>query len=228
MKRILIVDDEEKIRRVIREYAEAYGFTVSEAKDGIEAIDIVKNQNFDIIVMDIMMPKMDGFSACKEIRDIKDIPVLMLSARGEEYDKLLGFNLGIDDYVVKPFSPKELMARVNAIIKRNNHEFSEEVYTIDGLTINRTAREVRIDGEKIPMTPKEYELLFYMIKNKNIALSRDKILNNVWGIDFFGEERTVDTHIKMLRNSLGKYRDYIVTVRGMGYKFEVQEDGKEN
>jgi len=228
MKRILIVDDEEKIRRVIREYAEAYGFTVSEAKDGIEAIDIVKNQNFDIIVMDIMMPKMDGFSACKEIRDIKDIPVLMLSARGEEYDKLLGFNLGIDDYVVKPFSPKELMARVNAIIKRNNHEFSEEVYTIDGLTINRTAREVRIDGEKIPMTPKEYELLFYMIKNKNIALSRDKILNNVWGIDFFGEERTVDTHIKMLRNSLGKYRDYIVTVRGMGYKFEVQDDGKEN
>ena len=228
MKRILIVDDEEKIRRVIREYAEAYGFTVSEAKDGIEAIDIVKKQNFDIIIMDIMMPKMDGFSVCKEIREIKDIPVLMLSARGEEYDKLLGFNLGVDDYVVKPFSPKELMARVNAIIKRNNREPSEEVYTIDGLTINRTAREVIIDGEKVPMTPKEYELLFYMIKNKNIALSRDKILNNVWGIDFFGEERTVDTHIKMLRNSLGKYRDYIVTVRGMGYKFEVQEDGKEN
>lgn len=228
MKRILIVDDEEKIRRVIREYAEAYGFTVSEAKDGIEAIDIVKKQNLDIIIMDIMMPKMDGFSACKEIREIKDIPVLMLSARGEEYDKLLGFNLGIDDYVVKPFSPKELMARVNAIIKRNNREPSEEIFTIDGLTINRTAREVTIEGEKIPMTPKEYELLFYMIKNKNIALSRDKILNNVWGIDFFGEERTVDTHIKMLRNSLGRYREYIVTVRGMGYKFEVQEDGKEN
>jgi len=228
MKRILIVDDEEKIRRVIREYAETYGFTVAEAKDGIEAIDIVKNQNFDIIIMDIMMPKLDGFSACKEIREIKDIPVLMLSARGEEYDKLLGFNLGIDDYVVKPFSPKELMARINAIIKRNNRESLEEVYTVDGLTINRTAREVIIDGEKVPMTPKEYELLFYMIKNKNIALSRDKILNNVWGIDFFGEERTVDTHIKMLRNSLGKYRDYIVTVRGMGYKFEVQEDGKEN
>lgn len=228
MKRILVVDDEEKIRRVIREYAEAYGFNVSEAKDGIEAIDIVKKQSFDIIIMDIMMPKMDGFSACKEIREIKDIPILMLSARGEEYDKLLGFNLGIDDYVVKPFSPKELMARVNAIIKRNNHEISEEIYKIDGLTINRTAREVILDGEKIPMTPKEYELLFYMIKNKNIALSRDKILNNVWGIDFFGEERTVDTHIKMLRNSLGKYRDYIVTVRGMGYKFEVQEDGREN
>lgn len=228
MKRILIVDDEEKIRRVIREYAQAYDFTVSEAKDGIEAIDTVKKHNFDIIIMDIMMPKMDGFSACKEIREIKDIPIIMLSARGEEYDKLLGFNLGVDDYVVKPFSPKELMARVNAIIKRNNREVSEEIYIIDGLTVNRTAREVIIDGEKVSMTPKEYELLFYMIKNKNIALSRDKILNNVWGIDFFGEERTVDTHIKMLRNSLGKYRDYIVTVRGMGYKFEVQENGKEN
>jgi len=228
MKRILIVDDEEKIRRVIREYAEAYGFTVSEANDGIDAVDMVKNHFFDIIIMDIMMPKMDGFSACKEIKQMKDIPVIMLSARGEEYDKLLGFNLGIDDYVVKPFSPKELMARVNAIIKRNNREPSEEIYTIDGLTINKTAREVIIEGEKVQMTPKEYELLFYMIKNKNIALSRDKILNNVWGIDFFGEERTVDTHIKMLRNSLGKYRNYIVTVRGMGYKFEVQDDGKEN
>ncbi len=222
--RILVVDDEVNIRNVIREYAEFEGYEIDEAGDGMEAISKVKNSDYDIIVMDVMMPKLDGFSSIKEIKKIKDIPVIMLSARGEEYDKLFGFEIGVDDYVVKPFSPKELMARINAIITRvkasSSASSKQEKYIFEGLEIDMLGRNVYVDGVKKDLTPKEYELLQYFILNKNIALSREKILNEVWGYDFFGEDRTVDTHVKMLRNNLGKYRDKIVTVRGMGYKFE--------
>lgn len=221
MPRILIVDDEDKIREVVREYAEFSGFSVVEAIDGMDAIEKVKAQDFDVIVMDIMMPRLDGFSACKEIKKIKNVPVIMLSARGEEYDKLFGFELGIDDYVVKPFSPKELIARIRVAIKRGSSSMaSADIFAYEGLEINFTAREVLIDGNKVSLTPKEYDLLFYLVKNINIALSREKLLEEVWGYDFYGDDRTVDTHIKMLRNSLGEYRNLIVTLRGMGYKFE--------
>ena len=226
MYRILVVDDEENIREVIKEYAEFEGHQVSEACDGMQAIEMVKNNDYDIIIMDVMMPRLDGYSACKEIRKIKQIPVLMLSARGEEYDKLFGFEIGIDDYVVKPFSPKEVMARVNAIVKRNQGAKqapaapAPETVKFGGREINFTSRDVYIDGVKANLTPKEYDLLFYLVRNKNIALTRNKLLEEVWGYDFFGDDRTIDTHIKMLRNNLGPYRNYIVTLRGMGYKFE--------
>ena len=222
MYKILVVDDEVNIRRVVREYAEFEGYEVAEAENGMEAVEMVKSEDFDLIVMDIMMPKLDGFSTCKEIKKYKTIPVIMLSARGEEYDKLFGFELGIDDYVVKPFSPKELMARIKALLKRNNVSESTvpEKLVFEGLEIDIAGREVYVDGEKASMTPKEYDLLFYLVKNKNLALTRDKLLEEVWGYDFFGDDRTVDTHIKMLRNSLGQYRKFIVTLRGMGYKFE--------
>ena len=221
MPKILVVDDEERIRDIIREYAEFNDFQVTEAADGMEAVECVRKNDFDIIVMDIMMPRLDGYSACKEIKKIKDIPTIMLSARGEEYDKLFGFEMGVDDYVVKPFSPKELMARINAVLNRaKSARKLEDVITYKGLVINFTAREVTIDGEKVQMTPKEYDLLFYLVRNMNIALSREKLLEEVWGFDFYGDDRTVDTHIKMLRNSLGPYRNLIVTLRGMGYKFE--------
>ena len=221
--RVLVVDDEEKIRNVIKEYAEFEGYEIDEASDGMEAIAKCKAGNYDIIIMDVMMPKLDGFSSIKEIKKIKNIPVIMLSARGEEYDKLFGFEIGVDDYVVKPFSPKELMARINAVLTRSksgNNNAPQEKYVLDGLEIDMLGRNVYVDGVKKDLTPKEYELLQYFVLNKNIALSREKILNEVWGYDFFGEDRTVDTHVKMLRNNLGKYRDKIVTVRGMGYKFE--------
>ena len=222
MYKLLIVDDEQKIREVIREYAEFNGYEVAEAENGMEAIGLCKLNDYDLIIMDIMMPKLDGFSACKEIRKIKDIPVIMLSARGEEYDKLFGFELGIDDYIVKPFSPKELMARINVALSRRNPTAAGnlEVLKFEGLEINIPARSVTVDGAKADLTPKEYELLFYLVLNKNIALSRDKLLSDVWGYDFFGDDRTIDTHIKNLRNNLGNYRDYIVTLRGVGYKFE--------
>ena len=221
MAKILVVDDEIKIREIIKEYAEFEGYEVAQAEDGMQAVEMVKNQDFDIIIMDVMMPKLDGYSACKEIRKIKQIPVIMLSARGEEYDKLFGFEIGVDDYVVKPFSPKELMARIRAVLNRASaSQRTEDVIRYEGLEINFTAREVKIDGKKVSMTPKEYDLLFYLVKNMNIALSREKLLEEVWGFDFYGDDRTVDTHIKMLRNSLGKYRNLIVTLRGMGYKFE--------
>ena len=222
MYKILVVDDEVNIRRVVREYAEFEGYEVAEAENGMEAVEMVKSEDFDLIVMDIMMPKLDGFSTCKEIKKYKTIPVIMLSARGEEYDKLFGFELGIDDYVVKPFSPKELMARIKAVLKRNNVSESTvpEKLVFEGLEIDIAGREVYVDGEKASMTPKEYDLLFYLVKNKNLALTRDKLLEEVWGYDFFGDDRTVDTHIKMLRNSLGQYGKFIVTLRGMGYKFE--------
>lgn len=220
MAKLLIVDDEAKIRTVVREYAEFEGYEVEEAEDGMEAVEKARSTDFDIIVMDIMMPKLDGFSACKEIRKTKQTPVIMLSARGEEYDKLFGFELGIDDYVVKPFSPKELLARIRAVLSRTSAKKTEDIVTYKGLEINMTAREVTIDGKRVQMTPKEYELLFYLVKNMNIALSREKLLEEVWGFDFYGDDRTVDTHIKMLRNSLGEYRNLIITLRGMGYKFE--------
>ncbi len=222
MYKILVVDDEENIREVLKEYAEFEGHEVDEAADGMAAVEMAKNKDYDIIIMDIMMPRLDGYSACKEIRKIKQTPMLMLSARGEEYDKLFGFELGIDDYVVKPFSPKEVMARVNAIVKRNSQPAApaSEIERFEGLEINFTSRDVLIDGEKANLTPKEYDLLFYLVRNKNIALTRNKLLEEVWGYDFFGDDRTIDTHIKMLRNNLGVYRKFIVTLRGLGYKFE--------
>ena len=224
MSKILICDDEKNIRNVVREYAEFEGYTVFEAEDGMSAVDLCRRETFDLIVMDVMMPRLDGFSACKEINKIKPTPVIMLSARGEEYDKLFGFEIGAVDYVVKPFSPKELMARIKIAINRSilsTAEIKIEKYVFEGLEVNITGREVIVDGEKIALTPKEYDRLFYLVENRNIALSREKLLENVWGFDFFGDDRTVDTHIKMLRNSLGEYRKFIVTLRGMGYKFEV-------
>lgn len=222
MAKILIVDDEAKIREVIREYSEFNGYEVSEAGDGMEAVGLCKLNDYDLIIMDIMMPKLDGYTACKEIKKIQDVPVIMLSARGEEYDKLFGFELGIDDYVVKPFSPKELMARVAAVLARSRSKTSEDtgILKFDGLEINIPSRVVSIDGKKVELTPKEYELLFYLAENKNIALSREKLLSEIWGYDFFGDDRTIDTHIKNLRNNLGPYRNFIVTLRGVGYKFE--------
>ena len=224
MKRLLIVDDEDKIREVIKEYAEFSGYVAEEAADGMSAIGMVKLNDYDLIIMDVMMPKLDGFSAVKEIQKIKSIPVIMLSARGEEYDKLFGFELGIDDYVVKPFSPKELMARVNAVLNRvdASDKSSQTIEKFDGLEVNFAARTISVDGKRIELTPKEYDLLFYMIQNKNIALSRDRLLSDIWGYDFFGDDRTIDTHVKNLRNSLGPYRKFIVTLRGVGYKFEYE------
>ena len=223
MAKILIVDDEAKIREVIREYAESNHYETGEAEDGMQAVNMCLNDHYDLVIMDIMMPKLDGYSACKEIRKDKDIPIIMLSARGEEYDKLFGFELGIDDYVVKPFSPKELMARVAAVLARRkaseNQAPSAELVS-GGLVVNKNSRTVTIDGKRIDVTLKEYELLVYLMENKNIALSRDKLLQDIWGYDFFGDDRTIDTHIKNLRGRLGDYRDKIATVRGIGYKFE--------
>lgn len=220
--KVLIVDDEEMIRNVLREYAEFEGMQAFEACDGMEAIKKCREQDFDIILMDIMMPRLDGFSAVKEIKKFKAIPVIMLSARGEEYDKLFGFEMGIDDYVTKPFSPKEVMARIHAVTKR--HQTSESLgdeFHFEGLTVDMAGRNVYVDGQKVELTPKEYEILFYFVKNRGIALSREKLLTDVWGFDFYGDDRTVDTHIKMLRSNLKQYRKFIVTLRGLGYKFEV-------
>ena len=220
--KILIIDDEINIRNVVKEYAEHEGFKADEAGDGMEAVAMAKAQDYDLIIMDVMMPRLDGFSACKEIRKTKDTPIIILSARDDEYDQQHGFDLGIDDYVTKPFSPPLLMARVKAVVSRRNSSRTNvtEPMTFEGLEINMSGREVYVDGKRANMTPKEYDLLFYLVKNRNIALTRDKLLEEVWGYDFFGDDRTVDTHIKMLRNSLGEYRKFIVTLRGMGYKFE--------
>ncbi len=220
MTKILIVDDEENIREVVHEYADLNGYDADEAADGSEAIEKVKNTHYDCIILDVMMPKLDGFSACREIRKIDDAPIIMLSARTEEYDKLFGFELGVDDYVVKPFSPKELMARIKVVLERGKKHTGQDVLKIDGLVIDVPGRSVTVDGEKVPLTPKEIDLLLYLAQNPNVALSRQKLLEEVWNYDYFGDDRTVDTHIKMLRRNLGKYRDHIVTVRGMGYKFE--------
>lgn len=225
MSKILVVDDEFRIRQIIKKYAEFEGFTVKEAVDGMQAIEVCREEEFDLIIMDVMMPELDGFSACREIRKFSQTPIIMLSARGEEYDKIHGFELGSDDYVVKPFSPKELMMRVNAVIKRSTlaaqqEEAKKDVFTYEGLVVDFTARIVTINGKRIDMTPKEYELFFFMVKNKGIALKRELLISEVWGYDFFGDERTLDTHIKLLRKSLGKYSKCIVTLRGVGYRFE--------
>lgn len=221
--KVLIVDDEDMIRNVLKEYVEFEGNEAFEAADGMEAVRMCRDNDYDVILMDVMMPRLDGFSAVKEIRKSKDIPVIMLSARGEEYDKLFGFEIGVDDYVTKPFSPKEVMARINAVTKRRagKDEPKNDIYKFEGLTIDMAGRNVYVDGKKAELTPKEYEILFYFVKNKGIALTREKLLMDVWGFDFYGDDRTVDTHIKMLRSNLKQYRKFIVTLRGLGYKFEV-------
>ncbi len=219
--KILVCDDEKLIREVIKEYLQLEGYEVMEAEDGKIALELSKNQDFDLIIMDIMMPKLDGYQTVKELKKEKDIPVLMLSARAEEFDKLLGFELGIDDYVTKPFSPKELVARIKAITKRSDK--STNTYQFGTLLLNDTAHEVTIDSKPVNLTPKEYELLKYFMDNKNIALSREQLLTNIWGYDFYGDDRTVDTHVKTLRNNLGKYRNCITTIRKIGYKFEFKE-----
>ena len=228
MYNILVVDDEARIRSIIKKYAEFEGHKVYEAADGMEAVHLCRSNDFDMVIMDIMMPELDGFSACREIRKNSQIPIIMLSARSEEYDKINGFELGIDDYVTKPFSPKELMLRIEAVMKRvkspvvqtNKKENVIVSFDNGGLKADITARIVYIDDSRIDMSPKEYDMLFYMIENKNIALSREKLISDVWGYDFFGDIRTLDTHIKLLRKSLGRYARMIVTLRGVGYRFE--------
>ena len=224
MYSILVVDDEEKIRTVIRKYGEFEGYKITEVGNGIEAINICEKQDFDLIILDIMMPELDGFTTCKKIREKKDIPIIMLSARGEEYDKIHGFEIGIDDYVVKPFSPRELMLRAKVVIGRHNKkpEINEknDVFDLEGLHVDFTGRIVTIDGKQVDMTPKEYDLLFYLVSNRGVALTREKLINDVWGYDYYGDDRTLDTHIKLLRSALGKYRKYLVTLRGVGYRFE--------
>lgn len=224
MYHILVVDDEQMIRELIKKYAVFEGHEVTEAANGMEAVLLCRQKSFDMIIMDVMMPELDGFSACKEIRKFSSTPVLMLSARGEEYDRIHGFELGIDDYVVKPFSPKELMMRVDAIMKRSgkNEPENKDVFQYQSLRVDFSARIVTIDGKRLDLTPKEYDLLFYMIKNRNIALFRENLITEVWGYDFDGDERTLDTHIKLLRKSLGEYSGLIVTLRGVGYRFEAK------
>ena len=219
--KLLIVDDEDKIKNVLKEYASFEGYETDTANDGFEAIKKVKDNDYDLIIMDVMMPGLDGFSAVKEIKKNKDIPVLMLSARSEEYDKLHGFEIGIDDYVTKPFSPKEVMLRVNAITRRTKKKTN--ILKYGGLEVDMPGRNVYVDGKRMELTPREYELLFYLINNEGIVVTREQLLSQVWGYDYFGDDRTVDTHIKMLRNNLGPYRDLIVTARGLGYKFETQK-----
>ena len=225
MSKILVVDDEFRIREIIKKYAVFEGYEVSEAVDGMSAIEICNRESFDIIIMDVMMPELDGFSACREIRKTCNTPIIMLSARGEEYDKIHGFELGIDDYVVKPFSPKELMMRITAVLKRSKNISVEnkDIFNFDNLVVDFTARIVTVDGKRFEMTPKEYDLFFYMVRNKGIALTREKLISEVWGYDFFGDDRTLDTHIKLLRKSLGEYSRCIVTLRGVGYRFETLE-----
>ena len=221
--KILIVDDEEMIREVLKKYVEFEGNESMEAEDGMEAVRLCREHDFDVVLMDVMMPRLDGFSAVKEIRKTKDMPIIMLSARGEEYDKLFAFELGVDDYVTKPFSPKEVMARINAVTKRRaakKENGGNEILKFEGLEIDQAGRNVYVDGEKVALTPKEYELLFYLVRNKGIALTREKLLYDVWGFDFYGDDRTVDTHIKTLRGNLKEYRKFIVTLSGLGYKFE--------
>ena len=222
MYNILVCDDEEGIRTLIAKYAKFEGHNVIEAENGMQAIEICRNKDIDIIVMDIMMPELDGFSAVREIRKDKDTPVIMLSARGEEYDRIHGFEVGADDYLVKPFSPKELMMRIDVIMRRRTKQSANghNVYEKEGRVIDFTARRVTIDGVDAELSPKEYDLLFYLVKNKGIALSREKLITNVWGYDFYGDDRTLDTHIKLLRKHLGDYASYVVTLRGTGYRFE--------
>ncbi|MFI3229590.1 MAG: response regulator transcription factor [Bacillota bacterium] len=223
MYKILVVDDEENIRQLVVKYGNFEGHTVSEAADGMEAIEKVKNNKFDIVIMDVMMPELDGFSAVREIRKFSNVPIIMLSARVEPYDKIHGFEIGIDDYVTKPFSTKELMLRISAVLNRaKTQAVASDVFEAPNLKVDFTARIVWIEGNRVDLSPKEYDLLFYMVENCGIALSREKILNEVWGYDFYGDDRTLDTHIKLLRRSLGVCSEYIVTLRGMGYRFETK------
>ena len=222
MSKFLIVDDESKIRDVVKEYAKVSGFECDEAENGLIAIEMVADNDYDVVVLDIMMPEMDGYTACKEIKKMKDVPVIMLSARVEEHDKLIGFELGIDDYVTKPFSPKELMARIKAVSERGKKK-KNEVYEFEGLRVDLTGRTIEVDEVRVSLTPKEFDLLVFLIEHKDQALSRDVLLDKVWNYNYYGDYRTVDTHIKMLRQNLGEYRKFIVTVRGIGYKFEVLE-----
>lgn len=220
MYRILIADDEAGIRQLIKKYAQFEGHEVFEAADGMEAINLCRKEEFDIIILDVMMPELDGFSVCRELRKTKNTPVIMLSARGEEYDRIHGFELGVDDYVVKPFSPKELMLRVEAVLKRTQPGAVHDSVSLGELTVDFTARTVALSGKQLSLSPKEYDLLFYMVRNRGIALTRDQLLREVWGYDFYGDDRTLDTHIKLLRKSLGGYSSHIVTLRGVGYRFE--------
>jgi DNA-binding response OmpR family regulator len=224
MTKLLICDDEAGLRTVIKRYAQFEGHEVVEASNGIEAIEACKKESFDIIIMDIMMPELDGFSAVKEIRNFSDVPVIMLSARGEEYDKVLGFELGVDDYVVKPFSSKEIMLRISAILRRTAKSSTNNdrhiIFAKGGFMVDMTAYRMFIDGEQVELSPKLYDLLFFLIRNKNIAIQREKILTEVWGFDYYGDDRTLDTHIKLLRKALGTYSDLIKTLRGLGYRFE--------
>ena len=222
MPKLLIVDDEANIREMIKKYALFEGHKVDEAKDGMEAIRKVNENEYDLIIMDVMMPELDGFSASREILKYYNTPIILLSARGEEYDKIHGFEIGIDDYVVKPFSPKELMMRVGAVLKRTMIEKSKDIFRYKGLEVNFTSRTVSIDNERVEMSPKEFELFFYMVRNKDIALTREQLINDVWGFDFYGDDRTLDTHIKLLRKRLKEYANTIVTLRGVGYRFEVK------
>lgn len=219
--KLLVADDEARIRELIKKYATFEQYDVTEAENGMQAVELCRQQDFNLIIMDVMMPDLDGFSACREIRKTSAVPILMLSARGEEYDKLHGFELGIDDYVVKPFSPKELMMRVGAILKRSGAKSeSREVVDIGDLRVDFTARRVTLEGKPLDLSPKEYDLLFYLVRNRGIALTREKLLSVIWGYDFFGDDRTLDTHIKLLRRQLGPYADRITTLRGVGYRFE--------
>ena len=220
--KVLVVDDELMIREVIKEYCLAENYEVYEAIDGNDALNKLSNNTFDVMILDIMMPKMDGFTLLKTLDSSLRVPTIVLSALGEEYDKLLGFDLGIDDYLTKPFSPKELIARIKALTNRTSNNI--DIYKLGNLEINFSSHYIKIDNNIINVTPKEFEILSYLIKNKEIAISREQLLSSVWGYDFFGDDRTVDTHIKMLRNSLGKYRDHIKTVRGIGYRFVENEN----
>lgn len=223
MSKLLVVDDEFGIREIIKKYAGFEGYEVAEAADGMQAVRMATVEEYDLIIMDVMMPELDGFSACREIRKTRKTPIIMLSARGEEYDRIHGFELGIDDYVVKPFSPRELMMRVAAVIKRSNTgKEDSDKFTYKGLVVDFSARIVTIDSQRVSMTPKEYELFFYMVKNRGIALTRETLISKVWGYDFFGDDRTLDTHIKLLRKSLGEYSTCVVTLRGVGYRFEAE------
>ncbi|MFV0413902.1 MAG: response regulator transcription factor [Oscillospiraceae bacterium] len=224
MVKLLIVDDEAKIRQLVQKYAALEGYEVTEAQDGLQAVQLCQTNEYDLVIIDVMMPELDGFSAVKEIRKSSNVPIIMLSARGEEYDRIHGFENGIDDYVIKPFSPKELMMRVEAILKRGRapqkEEAAHDVYEAGGLKVDFTARLVYVDGGKAELSPREYELLFFMVRNRNIALTREKILTEVWGYEFYGDDRTLDTHIKMLRKALGEYSGHITTLRGIGYRFD--------
>lgn len=222
MVKILIADDEEQIRRIVKKYGEFEGYEVAEAADGLEAVRLCREKTFDVVILDVMMPQLDGFSACREIRKMCQTPVIMLSARGEEYDRLHGFDLGADDYVVKPFSPKELMMRVAAILKRSGAApgRQKDIRDFGGLSVDLSTRTVTVDGERRELSPKEFDLLACLIENKGIALTRDRLLDHVWGYDFFGDGRTLDTHIKLLRQKIRPYDNYIVTLRGVGYRFD--------